>query len=217
MQNDTKVIVGIIILTVGLLGGLVYFGNKSSGGGASEPNFSQREDIGEIVNEGDYFSGNKDAKVTIVEFSDFECPFCKILHPEISALRGLFSDEELKIVFRHMPITEIHDEAYPAAIASQAATRQGKFPEFADALYANSTNLSEEFYVQLATDLGLDIDQFNTDRQSEEVRWQAFRARDYITSLGKQIVTPTIFINGQEFTGEERSTEALAEAVRQLL
>ena len=220
MQNDTKVIIGIVLLTVGLLGVLIYAGNRptaSNGGESSELGFStEKLDIGELVNEGDNSSGNSDAKVTLVEFSDFECPYCKIAHPEIQALRDLFSDEELRIVFRHLPLTEIHNQAYPAAIAAQAATRQGKFAQYADALYQNSTKLNEAFYLQLASDLGLNIEQFKADRELEEVRWQAYRARDYIDKIGFQQVTPTIFINSVEYQGE-RTTAAFADAISQQL
>ncbi len=219
MKNENTVIVAIVIATVIILGSLIFIGNRSADSSSSASsaaeevqNFSEDLEIGDIYNEGDYMSGNIDAKVAIVEFSDFECPYCILAHPEIKNLRDRFSEDDLLIVFRHIPLVEIHEQAYPAAIAAQAATNQGKFSEFADALFANSANLSESFYLELAQDLGLNIDQFNVDRESEETKWQAYRARDFIDKIGFDLVTPTIFLNNREYQGE-RTTDAMAEAI----
>jgi|GEM_PF-2735392 len=224
MTNETRITVGIILVTVGLVGALVWWGGRAGGTGADLPADikaavaanSADFPVGDLLNDGDYVEGSVTAPVTLIEFSDFECPYCKETHPIIEGLRSQFSVDQLRIAFRHLPITEIHNEAYPAAKAASAANRQGKFKEYATALFQNSTSLNDELYVSLAEQLGLNLDQFNADRAAQEVAWQAYRARELFKQKGYQISTPTIIINGEVYTGSRSAQEIAASIAARL-
>lgn len=225
MTNETRITVGIILVTIGLVGGLVWWGGRTGSTSGSDLPADIKDavaansaayPVGDLINDGDYTDGSTTAKVTFVEFSDFECPYCKEVFPTLAELRNQFNPDQLRIVFRHLPIVEIHNEAYPAARAAVAATRQGKFMEYATALFANSSRLGDKLYVSLAEQVGLNLDQFNADRASNEVAWQAYRARDLFKQKGWQISTPTIVINGAVYQGE-RTTAALAADISTLL
>lgn len=217
MTTEAKVVLGIALATVLLLGGLVWSSTRKQAGQlAYTTEFPADFQTGDIVNDSDYQDGNKVAKVTIVNFSDYECPYCREVHPIFMVLRDDFTPDELRLVWRHLPITEIHQQAYPAAVAAQAALKQGKFKEFSDALFNNVPRLSEEFYQSLAQDLGLNIGQFNQDRQNRAIQWEAYRARTYFGDHAWRIQTPTIYINGVEYTGE-RTKEAIEGAINSQL
>lgn len=225
MTSETKVVIGIVLVSVAVLIGLVFWGGGQGGAvqsdlpdkiktavAANDPAFP----VGDLVNATDYQDGSPQAKVTLVEFSDFMCPYCKVTHPQITALRSQFTVDELRIVFRHLPIVEIHNEAYPAARAAQAATIQGKFPQYAEQIFADSENLSDKLYVEIAQDLGLDVDKFNQDRESDQVAWESYRAINLFNQNSWPIQTPTIYINGQLYSGD-RTTTAIADKIRSLL
>ncbi len=223
MTNEARITTGIILVTIGLVALLVWFGSR---GTANSDLPSDIKDavasnvdsypVGDLVNEGDYSNGSVSAPVTLVEFSDFECPYCKEAFPIIEQLRDTFTGDQLRLVFRHVPIVEIHNEAYPAAKAAEAANRQGKFIEYATALFNNSASLSDATYISIAQQLGLDMDRFNADRASNDVAWQAYRARELFKQKGWQISTPTIVINGEVYSGQ-RSTEALTAYISGIL
>ena len=102
---------------------------------------------------------------TIVEFSDFQCPFCRKAQQELHE----FSKQhpEIQVVYKHLPLIQIHDQAMPAAKAAWAAGKQEKFWDYHDQLFANQEHLGEPLYETIARDLNLDIDQFNHDRMSK--------------------------------------------------
>jgi len=110
--------------------------------------------------------GADKAVITIVEYSDFECPFCSRFHP---TLQQAMTEYEGKIrwVYRHFPLS-FHPQARPAALASECAAEQGKFWEYADKLFENQTQLSDTYYTQLAGELGLNTNQFKDCYDSEE-------------------------------------------------
>ena len=109
--------------------------------------------------------GNLFSQKTIVEFSDFQCPFCYKAHEELHQ----FSKQhpEVQVVYKHLPLTQIHDQAMPAAKAAWAAGKQGKFWEYHDQLFANQGHLGDPLYETIAQDLHLDLDRFNHDRVSK--------------------------------------------------
>ena len=108
-----------------------------------------------VVTEDDHIRGNTDAEVTIIEYSDFECPYCSNFHPTLEQVMDNYGDK-VRWVFRHFPLS-FHPQALPAANASECAAEQGKFWEFADAMFANQDKLSDDFYKQLATQNGLNL------------------------------------------------------------
>jgi len=112
------------------------------------------------------FKGPKDAKVVIVEYSDFQCPFCKRGADTMERIVKEYP-KQVKVVFKQLPL-QFHPQALPAAKASLAAWKQNKFWEMHDALFANQSSLSEDFYVEQASKLGLNVDKFKKDMESPE-------------------------------------------------
>lgn len=172
------------------------------------------EDLGREVLIGDSPTrGNPDADIVMLEFSDFQCPYCSRATEEVDAF---MNDHEADVlfVFKHFPLTSIHAEALPAAMAAWAADQQGQFWEFHDALFANQPDLSEELYLQIAEDLGLDVEQFNRDRASEEAKVAI--ARDLALAQEFQLrSTPTFIMDNLLIPGAVPS-DFFAEALARL-
>ena len=114
--------------------------------------------------------GKPDAAIMIVVFSDFQCPFSKRGAETINALKQKYGDK-LNFVYKNLPLP-FHPEAMPSARAALAASKQGKFYEYHDKLFDNQTQLGEDTYVKIAQELGLNMEKFNTDRNSKEVEDQ---------------------------------------------
>ncbi len=112
------------------------------------------------VGKDEHIRGNAKAKITLVEYSDFECPFCGRFTPTVDAVLENYPDD-VRVVYRHFPLRSIHAEAAPAANASECAGEQGKFWEFHDKLFLDQTNLSTATYSQYATELGLNVSKFD--------------------------------------------------------
>lgn len=131
--------------------------------------------------------------ITIIEYSDFECPYCSRASATVDMLLKKYPNK-IKLVFKNYPL-EMHQRANSAAKAALAAGKQGKFWEFHDLLFQNSARLSEELYLSFAKNLGLNIDQFNADRQSEKIDAQI---RSEIEQARKFNITgtPAFIING---------------------
>jgi protein-disulfide isomerase len=111
------------------------------------------------VTDADHVRGDANAPVTIVEYSDFECPFCSRFHPTMVQAMSEYAGK-IKWVYRHFPLS-FHPSALPAANASECASAQGKFWEYADALFANQTTLGADLYTKIAGDLGLNMKKFS--------------------------------------------------------
>lgn len=138
------------------------------------------------------------AKVVLVEYSDFECPFCERHHPSMQQLLDEFGDDVVW-VYRHFPLS-FHPDARPAALASECADEQGKFWEYGDALFANQDKLGDDYYVELAGTLGLNVNQFTTCYDSEKYADKI--DADYATGMTAGVNgTPATFVNGQLVSG----------------
>jgi protein-disulfide isomerase len=136
------------------------------------------------------------AKVQIVEFSDFECPYCGKAHPALSQLLQEF-DGQVNLTFKNFPLSG-HKNALPAARAATAAQNQGKFWEMADKLFEHQRELTPEKIRELAAGLKLDMAKFDADLASAEV--EARVARDKKHGEGLEIQgTPSLFVNGRPF------------------
>ncbi|HTR95654.1 MAG TPA: Na+/H+ antiporter NhaA [Trebonia sp.] len=161
--------------------------------------------------ERDHIRGpREDALVTLVEYGDFECPYCGQAEP---AVRGLIREYgELRFVFRHLPLTDVHPHAQLAAEASEAAAVQGAFWEMHDTLMDHQGALTFGDLVRYARDLGLDTERFITDLRKHN---GAYRIAEDIDSADLATVsgTPTFFINGNRYYGAF-DLAALKEAVR---
>lgn len=106
----------------------------------------------------DYIRGDADAEITIVEYSDFQCPFCDRFHPTMQQIMTDY-DGKVRWILRSFPLS-FHPEAQNAGIAAECAGKQGKFWEMADLLFANQSTLGADLYKKLATDLGLNTTTF---------------------------------------------------------
>ena len=144
--------------------------------------------------------GNPDGIVTIVEFSDYECPFCNRAEPTLDQLLKDYLDD-LRIVFAHMPLT-FHKNAEGAAKAARAAQLQGKFWEMHKKLFENQKTLHEGFYIETAKELGLDIEQFKADMNSSETAAYIKKCSGDASRAGLS-GTPSFLINGVEFIGAQ--------------
>jgi len=148
----------------------------------------------ELQLEGSRVRGAPMAPVTIVEFSDFQCPFCGAAHPELSRLLREF-DGQVKLVFKHFPLSA-HSRAVPAARAAEAAARQGKFWEMHDMLFEHQRALEDADLMHYAQVLGLDMDRFKADFDSPEVQERVDADRKQGEAL-KIEGTPTIYVDGR--------------------
>ena len=149
------------------------------------------------------FKGGVDAKVTIVEFADFECPYCSKAAFTLYDVAERFGDR-IKIVYKHFPLDQscnalsspLHDYACNASFASICAGKQGKFWEFHKKAFSNQRDLTDEDLLKYATDLGLDIDTWETCLRSPET--MATVQSDIDAAMRAKISgTPSVFINGQ--------------------
>jgi protein-disulfide isomerase len=143
--------------------------------------------------------GPRTSKVVIVEFSDFECPYCGEMFPVMDELERRYG-ERVRFVYRNFPLFDIHPNAVPAALAAMCAHEQGKFWEMHDLLFANQTTLSEEMYKRYALDIGLDSIQFGTCYQSQ--KYLSVVQRDLQDGIAAGVsATPTIFVNNVKIDG----------------
>ena len=142
--------------------------------------------------------GKSDAPIMIVVFSDFQCPFSKRGADTLRALISKHGDKVM-FVYKNLPLP-FHPQAMPAAKAALAAGRQGKFYEYHDKLFEHQDTLSEDLYVQIAKELGLNIGKFNTDRNSKEIEDQIKADSNQASSLGFN-GTPGFALNGVKILG----------------
>jgi Na+/H+ antiporter NhaA len=168
--------------------------------------------IPEVDPKHDHMRGPVHASITVIEFGDFECPYCGQAEP---VARALLADTDLRFVWRHLPLTDVHPAAQLAAEASEAAAAQGKFWEMHDLLLDHQDRLEFDDLVGYAGDLGLDVDKFRAklDRHFYETRVaQDLESADISGATG----TPTFFINGQRHYGayDEQSLKAAISAAR---
>jgi predicted DsbA family dithiol-disulfide isomerase len=143
--------------------------------------------------------GPANAPVTIVEFADFECPFCGGFFPTLKLVEKNYADR-LRLVYRQFPLTNMHPNAQKAAEASLCANEQGRFWEFHDALFSDQSRLDVPSLKQRAQMLGLNTTAFNTCLDSGKQADAIQKDRDDARKAGVNS-TPTVFINGRLLTG----------------
>ena len=153
--------------------------------------------------------GPDTAPVTIVEFSDFQCPFCGRVGPTLKKVKEEYGDQ-VRIVFKHQPL-DFHAKAPAAHAAAEAAHRQGKFWEMHDKIFADQKAMSPEKYVEYATELELDVDQFQKDVASADVKKKVDADKKEAAKLGSS-GTPGFFINGLNLKGA-KPFEAFKEVI----
>lgn len=148
----------------------------------------------------DWVKGNKDARVVLIEYSDFQCPACRTYYPVVKQLTAELGDR-VAFVYRHFPLRSIHANAEMAARAAEAAGKQEKFWEMHDRLFEKQDVWAPERSVQetfafYAGELGLNVEQFKNDMKSGEVKDAV--SDDYASGTAAQVNgTPTFFVNGK--------------------
>ena len=152
------------------------------------------------VSDKDHAQGSPDAPVTLVEYGDYECPYCGKAYPAVRRIRNKMGDK-LRFVFRNFPLNTIHEHAGVAAQAAEAAAAQGKFWEMHDILYEHQDDLADADLRSYALKVGLEIYRFDADLSGEKF---AKRVRDDFRGGVRSGVngTPTFFINGLRYNGE---------------
>ncbi len=152
------------------------------------------------VNESDHYVGDLSAPVHIIEYSDFECPFCYSFSKTMTKVKEEFGDKVV-IAFRHFPL-QSHKNAIPAAIASECAGEQGKFWEMHDKLFDNAKNheLNLDQYRTNAEGLDLDLDQFDTCLREEKYKDKIISSMAEGKRNGVS-GTPASFVNGEVVPG----------------
>jgi protein-disulfide isomerase len=234
-MNEAKGGAGAYLLVMLIAGGAgFYFGQQSAGAPTAAAVDDDIDCNSEAVKEcanaepiykipvGDaVFKGNKDALVTIVEISDFQCPFCSRVNKTLDDLMKGKYGKDIRIAFFHNPLG-FHNRAMPAAVAAEAANRQGKFWEMHDKLFANTKNLTDANFDKWAGELGLNMDQFKKDMKDPALTKKVKDQQKLAVSLGAR-GTPAFFINGRFLSGaqplskfEDVVAKALKDANRQI-
>jgi protein-disulfide isomerase len=147
----------------------------------------------------DHSSGALDAKLTVVEYGDYQCPYCGQAYPIVEQLRTDFADS-MRFIFRNLPLADVHPHAEVAAEIAEAVGLQGKFWEIHDALFENQHDLSDEALRRYVTDVGADVDQATKDIADGGPRQRVEADFEGAIRSGAN-GTPTFFVNGVRYDG----------------
>jgi protein-disulfide isomerase len=188
--SRNKPIFVIALVTVVTFGAIIFLASKNPPGQQID---LRNIDESELINEKSPMYGNRDARVTFVEFSDFECPACAGYHPTIKYVTAKYR-EYMRFVYRHLPLPQ-HKNAELASRASMAAHEQGKFWEYLDILFNNQEKLEREDLLSYADQLSLDKEKFESDLDSQEIADVVSEDTRLARKLGLSS-TPTLILNG---------------------
>ena len=205
--TEGKFVLGLIILIVGLF---AYYFYATSG-----VSTVANKDI--VISTTDHVRGKPDAKLTLVEFGDFQCPACAAYEPLVRQVTADNKDV-LKVVFRHFPLTQMHQNALMGAKAAEAAGMQGKFWEMHDMLYDKQKEWSlglnaRDIIMGYAVTLKLDTKKFSDDLNSKAIEDKILAELKEGTQLDVQ-GTPTFFLNGRRLENPQ-SLEAFDKIIRE--
>jgi Na+/H+ antiporter NhaA len=182
-----------------------------AGGAVVPPIIDLAEDVDPEV---DHIRGPFDAPVKLLEYGDFECPYCGRAEPVVRELARRFGND-LRFVFRHLPLVDVHEHAATAAEAAEAAAAQGRFWEMHDILIPEGVSLIYPDLVRYAGDLGLDVERFADDIRSRRYALRISRDVESADASGA-VGTPALFINGRRYQGSHRVDELAASIEREL-
>jgi len=199
------VVIGLGLITLAIIG----LSNSTNKGGSTN------------LSAADWSKGNPEAPVTIIEYSDFQCPACGFYFPLLKQLAAEFPDD-VQIIYRHFPLTSIHPRAELAAQAAEAAGVQGKFWQMHDLLFENqdtwskqSAGAAKNIFISYATQLGLDVELFKIDIDNPEIK-KAVK-KDVVSGNQARVnSTPSLYINGSKINNP-RSYDGLRQLVIQAL
>lgn len=155
----------------------------------------------DVPSEGFYSTGPADAPITIIEFSDYQCPFCRRWHQEVYQPLLAAYPGKIRLVYRNLPLTSIHPDAFPAAEAAMCAGEQNAYWPYHEKLFASEL-LGTEVYKQYAQELGLDMTTFEACINDHKYQQAIQTDSDFAVNLGVRS-TPTFFINGLAIVGAQ--------------
>lgn len=167
------------------------------------------------VSERDQQTGNLQAKITLVEYGDYQCPHCGHAHPLLKRLLKEMGND-IRFVFRNFPLQEIHPAAYMAALAAEAASKQQMFWPMHDQIFENQQRLNGHAFVDFAEKLQLNMQQFARDWKSDAIQGKV--EADFESGIRSGVNgTPTFFVNGEMLLSYDESYESLVEGIRILI
>ncbi len=162
----------------------------------------------------DHYKGDLESAVQLLEYGDFQCPHCGAAHPMLKKIEKRFGSRML-FIFRHFPLSELHPYAKIAAIASEAAARQGSFWEIFDLIFENQSRLNREMLLGLAKSLHLNLKKFQTDLEDPALAEKV--ESDFESGILSGVNgTPSFYINGEKYNGPY-TFESLSLAVDQAI
>lgn len=157
------------------------------------------------VNKEDHIQGPENAPVTLIEYADYQCPYCKRANIIVKKLQKELGDK-LRFVFRNFPLSELHPYAVHAAVAAEVAGGMGKFWEMHDILFENQMALDDASLVKYAQKIGLDSSTFENDFSKEQYIGKV--QKDYESGLQNRVDgTPAFFVNGELYEGDWTGNE----------
>jgi protein-disulfide isomerase len=196
------VLLGYVVWGVDSPTGAAQTANQPSGPVVEAPVTQQPEFIRyDIPTQNAYAMGPADAPITIVEFSDYQCPFCRRWHDEVYGPLLAAYPGKIRLVYRHFPLSSIHPDATSAAEASMCAGEQDAFWPFHEKLFS-SESLGNSTYVQYAQDLGLNVNNFKSCMNDRKYQQTVDDDVNFAVDLGIRS-TPTFFINGLAVVGAQ--------------
>lgn len=214
MQNAKLLIITLVVTFFGIVGvGYLLSMAMQPAETVSEVEVTQLTDGARHVT-----GATESASLTIVEFSDFQCPACASVAPALKAILAQYP-EQAELVYRHFPLRSIHPNAVPAAKASEAAAAQGAFWEMHDALFQRQQEWSNEsnpraLFLGYAEDLGLNLEQFEQTYDAAETEEAVFADLRVAEQLGLNS-TPTLFLNGKKVSLNELNQAISVELQKQ--
>lgn len=215
MKNKTILWTIIAIVIIGSVFGIIKLASKSQ---VSDSGSNTLALTISAINDNENVKGNKEAKVSLIEYSDFQCPACGSYYP---ILKKVSEDlgEQVRFAYRHFPLPQ-HKNAKLAATVAEAAGKQNKFWEMHDLIFQNQSDWSEEknaaiIFAKYAQDLNLDLALFQTDIASDEIK--AKIENDYKSGVKAGVnSTPTFFLNGKKLDNP-RNYDEFKNAILQAL
>lgn len=183
-----------MVILIGAFGALWLGGRNSN---LPPTTGEAKQDVDFQIDSSDHVKGAENAKVTIVEYADFQCPACRAYFPVVDELLKQYPND-VRLVYRHFPLKTIHYAAVESSRVAEAAGLQGKFWEAYEMIYNRqdewANNPKSEVFNEIAKDLNLDMEKFQSDRSSKEVADRV--ERDYNSAISINLnSTPTFYMN----------------------
>jgi len=196
-----------VIFLVGLASGWLIRGQVA--GAAADPavndtqvNINQDLKRYDIPTDGDPSIGPENAPITLVEFSDYQCPYCERWYKDVYSRLLVDYKDKIRFVYRDFPLYSIHPEAQPAAEAADCAGEQDAYWQFHDALFSRKNGLDASAYTMYASELGLNVDQFTKCVSERRYKSEVDSDFEFASNLGVSS-TPTFFMNGIAIVGAQ--------------